>query len=108
MKRSVRITHGRTGTLVAEGPVGWGITPFEGNYYISRRFLRAQFRTNFIPGLCVYKFLYTWMDLVLPNGGRERGLGWLYWLPNPLLPFIWYRVAVAADDPALTIEVFPQ
>jgi hypothetical protein len=107
MGRSVRITHRKTGTLIAEGPIGWGITPFEGNYYISRRYLSATFKPNFIPGLCVYKFLYTWMDLILPNGHRERGLGWLYWLPNPLLPFIWYRVAVPQQDPALTVEESP-
>jgi hypothetical protein len=107
MGRSVRITHRKMGTLIAEGPLGWGITPFEGNYYISRRYLRATFKPNFIPGLCVYKFLYTWMDLILPNGDRERGLGWLYWLPNPLLPFIWYRVAVPQQDPALLVEESP-
>lgn len=80
--------------------------PFEGNYYIGRRYLKAIFKPNFIPGVCVYKLLYVWMDLVLPSGERERSLGWLYWLPNPLLPFIWYRVAVSGRDPALVIEEF--
>jgi hypothetical protein len=100
----IRITHRASGTVIAQGPLGWGITPFEGNYYISRRYLKATFKPTFIPGVCVYKFFYTWMDLILPNGGRDRNLGWLYWLPNPLLPFIWYRVAVSASDPTLTIE----
>ncbi len=103
MARSIRIVHSKSDTLIAEGPVGWGITPFEGNYYIAKRYLRVPFRPNFVPGFCIYKFLYTWMDLLLPGGHRERAVGWLYWLPNPLLPFIWYRVAVAGDDPALTI-----
>lgn len=65
--------------------------------------MKANFQPNFTPGFCIYKFLYVWMDLILPGGQREGGLGWLYWLPNPLLPFIWYRVAVAASHPALQI-----
>jgi len=57
-KKSVRITHRPSSTVIAEGPVGWGITPFEGNYYIGRRYLHTDgFRANFIPGLYVYKFL---------------------------------------------------
>lgn len=103
MASSIRIVHSQTGTLVAEGPVGWGVTPFEGNYYVSKRYLRASFKPNFLPGLCIYKFLYTWMDLVLSDGRRAKSLGWLYWLPNPLLPFIWYRVAISGSDPELTI-----
>ena len=103
----IRITHRESGALIAEGPVGWGITPFEGNHYIGRRYLKALFTPNFVPGLCIYKFLYVWMDLQLPNGRRDRNLGWLYWLPNPLLPFIWYRVAVPADHARLQIEEIP-
>jgi hypothetical protein len=104
MSRLVRITHRPSGTVVAEGPLGWAITPFEGNYYISRRFLNATFKPNFIPGFCIYKFLYVGMDLLLPNHGREIGLGWLYFLPNPLLPFIWYRVAVPQRHRSLIVE----
>ncbi len=104
MQRFVRIIHRPTGTVIAQGPLGWGIMPFEGNYYISRRYLKATFKPNYIPGFCVYKFLYVGMDLVLPNGERDGGLGWLYWLPNPLLPFIWYRVAVPQHHPSLAIE----
>lgn len=33
-KKFIRITHRASGTKLAEGPVGWGITPFEGNLYI--------------------------------------------------------------------------
>lgn len=105
MSRFVRIRYKPTRMLLAEGPLGWGITPFEGNYYISRKYLRAdRFRPNFLPGLCPYKFLYVWMDLVLENGQRERNLGWMYWLPNPLLPFIWFRLALPGLHPALDIE----
>lgn len=105
-KKTVRITHRSTGTPIAEGPIGWGITPFEGNYYIRKKFLlTAGFKPNFIPGLCPYKFLYVWLNLQLPDGGVSKNLGWMYWLPNPLFPFIWYRVAVPQDHPEIAIEV---
>jgi len=105
MSRCVRITHRRTGLLLAEGPLGWAITPFEGNYYVSRRHLRtSRFRPNFLPGVCPYKFLYVWMDLVLEDGSREKNLAWMYWLPNPVLPFIWFRVAIPGSHPALVVE----
>ena len=104
-KSPLRITHRPSGTLIAEGPVGWGITPFEGNYYIGYRYLRTDlFRTNWIPGLCPYKFLYVWLDLDPPSGARAKSLAWRYWLPNPLLPFIWFRVAVPGDHPDLDFE----
>lgn len=105
MSRFVRIRYKPTGMLLAEGPLGWGITPFEGNYYISRKYLRTErFKPNFLPGLCPYKFLYVWMDLILDNGHREKNLGWMYWFPNPVLPFIWFRVALPGLHPALDIE----
>jgi uncharacterized protein (DUF427 family) len=104
-RRWVRISHRPTGTLLAEGPVGWHITPFEGNFYIRRKFLRTDgFRVNFIPGLCPYKFLYVWMDLLLATGERVRNLGWMYWFPNPLFPFIWFRVGVPQRHPELEVE----
>ena len=103
--RNVRITHKDTGTLLAEGPVGWGITPFEGNFYIARKYLKTdRFRVNYIPGLCIYKFLYVWMDLHLDGDHRVRNLGWMYWLPNPLFPFIWFRVAIPGMHPEIQIE----
>ena len=103
--RSIRITHRNTGTVIAEGPIGWGITPFEGNFYIRRKYLKtAGFKPNFIPGLCPYKFLYVWLDLKLANHEKVGSLGWMYWLPNPLLPFIWFRVAVPNSHPALLVE----
>jgi uncharacterized protein (DUF427 family) len=103
--RFVRITHRPTNTVLAEGPLGWGITPFEGNYYIRRKYLMAGlFRPNFVPGLCPYKFLYVWLNLELPSGRKEKSLAWLYWLPNPLLPFIWYRVALPGSHPNLDVQ----
>ncbi len=104
MRKMVRITHRPSGECIAEGPQGWGITRFEGNYYIRRKFLLTSgFRPNFIPGFCPYKFLYVWLDLNVSEGSRSKSLGWLYWLPNPLLPFIWFRVAVPGDHPELTV-----
>lgn len=105
--KHVRITHAPSGQPLAEGPLGWGIAPFEGNYYVSRKYLLTDnFKPNFIPGFCIYKFLYVWLDLQLESGERSKFLGWLYWLPNPLLPFIWYRVALPGHHPELLIEKF--
>ena len=104
-KKLIRITHKPTGTLLAEGPIGWGVTPFEGNYYISKKYLKTDaFKPNYIPGLCFYKFLYVWMDLKLSENQISKNLGWLYWLPNPIFPFIWYRVAVPRHHPELVVE----
>ena len=105
--KHVRITHKDTGALLAEGPLGWGITPFEGNFYISRKYLKTdQFRVNYIPGLCIYKFLYVWMDLALEQGKRIRNIAWMYWLHNPLLPFIWFRVALPRLHPEIDVEEY--
>ncbi|MFQ5604616.1 MAG: hypothetical protein ACE5HS_15205 [bacterium] len=102
-----RITHRASGLKLAEGPKGWGITPFEGNLYVRRKYLLVDgFKPNFIPGLCVYKFLYVWMDLHLKDGSKIPNLGWLYWLPNPLFPFIWYRLGLPRHHPELLIEEF--
>ena len=55
-----------------------------------------------MPGLCIYKFLYVWLDLRL--GERTvKNLAWLYWLPNPLLPFIWFRVGLPRQHPELEL-----
>ena len=106
-KWRVRITHRGTGTLLADGPLGWGITPFEGNLYIGRKYLLTdRFKVNFLPGLCIYKFLYVWMDLRLSTEVNVRNIAWMYWLPNPLLPFIWFRVAVPRNHPELDIEEY--
>ena len=114
-RRQVRITHRPSGTVIAEGPLGWTITPFEGNYYVRRKCLRGgTFRPNWVPGLCPYKFLYVWLDFFPPAGaptrgpirGPSRSLAWLYWLPNPLLPFIWFRVALPGTHPELEVSVW--
>jgi hypothetical protein len=69
----VQIRHTVSDTLIAEGPLGWGITPFEGNYYISSKYLLTDgFRIN--------------------------------WLPNPLLSFIWFRVAVPQVHPEISVK----
>ncbi len=102
----IRITHRSSGEVIAEGPLGfWGITSFEGNFYISRKCLKTSgFKPNWIPGLCVYKFLYVWLDLRLPDGTCESSVGWMYWLPNPLFPFIAFRPAVPQSSPALLVQ----
>jgi len=93
--------------LLAEGPIGWGITPFEGNFYIRRKYLETdRFKANFIPGLCIYKFLFVWLDLKLSDETQVSNVAWMYWLPNPLLPFIWFRVAVPRHHPEIEIEEY--
>jgi len=103
---TIRLTHSPSGTILAEGPKGFGgITPFEGNFYIRRKYLRTDaLKANGVPGLCPYKFLYVWLDLRLPDTPSVKNLGWLYWLPNPLLPFIWFRVAVPRHHPELEVS----
>lgn len=105
--KGIRITHAKSGELIAEGRRGWAITPFEGNYYIRGKNLVSHgFRANYLPGLCVYKFLYVWLNFTAADGSVIKNLGWKYWLPNPLLPFIWFRVAVPATHPELRVEEY--
>lgn len=105
--RRVKIIHKASGTLLADGPLGWGITPFEGNFYIQRRYLQTDaLKTNLIPGLCIYKFVYVWLDLVIDNKVVSKNIGWKYILPNPLLPFIWFRVALPGGEPELAYQLY--
>jgi hypothetical protein len=105
--QTIQIRDRTTGILLAEGRKGWDITPFEGNYYIRTRCIRgAFFKCNYIPGICPYKGLYVSLDLQLPDKVGGKSLAWLYWLPNPLLPFIWFRVALPGSHPELLIEEF--
>jgi hypothetical protein len=48
------------------------------------------------------------MDLDLGGSARSRFLGWMYWLPNPLLPFIWFRVALPESHPEIEVSEIPQ
>ena len=103
----VRIQHKSTGMLLAEGPLGWGITPFGGKFYIAKKYLKTyRFRTNYVPGLCIYKFLYVWMNLQLDDGKRVQDLAWMYWLPNPLLLFIWFRIALPRIHLEIDVEEY--
>ena len=105
MGKTIQIIHRPTGTLIAEGPSGWGIASFDGAYYVSRKYLKTDgFSPNFIPGLCFYKFLYTWMNFKPGDGSTSKNLGWMYWLPNPLFPFIWYRVAIPRYHPEIEVR----
>jgi len=81
--------------------------PFDGGYYIAKRYLReGRFGSNFFPGLCIYKGLYIGMNYRSPDGVNSWGLGWFYFLPNPLLPFIWFRVAIPRHHPELSVIEF--
>jgi uncharacterized protein (DUF427 family) len=106
--RRIRTTHRPSGEEIANGPVGlWGITPFEGNFYIGRKHLKTHgFRPSWVPGFCIYKFFYVYHDLYMRDGGKESCLAWFYWLPNPLLPFIAFRPAVPQSSPVLKVEEY--
>ena len=65
-----------------------------------------NFKINWVPGLCSYKFLYVWLDFITPNGVLVKNLGWKYWLPNPLFPFIWFRVAIPKHHPEIEFEEY--
>ena len=92
--------------MIAQGPIGlFGIMPFEGKYYISRRCLRTNgFSSNWIPGFCIYKFLYVWLDFVPRDGGTEKLAAWLYWLPNPVFFFTAFRVGIPQSSAMFEIE----
>lgn len=104
-RHRVRICDRRTGLVLAEGRRGWDVMPFEGNFYLRSGCVRKDFfQLNYTPGPCPYKGLYFWADLVIPGQEPIKNLAWLYWLPNPLFPFIWYRIAVPGQHPDLLIE----
>ena len=109
MKQSrtiITITHHKTGELIAQGSEGWGFLPFEGNYYIRQKYIKTDgFKFSFIPGLCIYKFIYVWLHLKLSNGQKEHFIAWMYVIPNPVLPFIWFRIGLPQHHPSLDIKV---
>jgi len=101
----IRIWHAGSGRLLAEGPKGWGITPFEGNFYIRKKFFTGNnFRSTLIPGLCPYKGIYHWLDLELDGERVEKMLAWRYVIPNPLLPFVAFRIGLPGQHPALRYD----
>ncbi len=73
--------------------------------YISRKYLLTDgFKINYFPGFFIYKFFYLWVDLVLTDGSKIKNLGWMYFLANPLFPFIWFRVGIPANHPEIEIN----
>ena len=100
----MKIIHRKTEELFADEERGWAIPLFEGNYYIPGRDLETEeFKVNYLPGLCFYKFLYIWLDFHDKDGRVAKDFGWKYWFPNPLFPFIWFRVAVPQRHPDLIV-----
>jgi uncharacterized protein (DUF427 family) len=101
----VRLRYRPTGEILAEGPSGWGITRVAGAYYVRARFLRrAAFAPTLVPGLCPYKGIYQWVQVRAGDGASLRGAAWRYVVPNPLLPFIWFRIAIDGSHPDIAVE----
>jgi len=44
------------------------------------------------------------MDLNLEDGTKIKNIAWIYWLPNPLFPFIWFRVGIPRHHPEIEIR----
>jgi uncharacterized protein (DUF427 family) len=106
MKEHIVIIHKSTGEVLAEGEKGWGMFPFEGNYYIANKNLKTEgFKFTGIPGLCLYKFIYFWYHFKAKNGKTSPMLGWKYWLPNPLFPFIAFRIGISAHHPDIEVKI---
>jgi uncharacterized protein (DUF427 family) len=106
-KSRIRITHKPSGEVIAEGETGWGMFAFEGNYYISNKNFRTKgFKMSWTPGICPYKFLYFWYHFKPQKGEASAMIAWKYWLPNPLFPFIAFRMAVPSQHQDLIIEKF--
>jgi len=104
LKKEITIIHKPSGEVLARGKEGWGMFLFEGNYYIANKFLKTKgFRFSGIPGICPYKFIYFWYHFTSEDGMRSPMLGWKYWLPNPLFPFIMFRIAVPKHHPDIEI-----
>lgn len=109
MAKQIQIFHRPSKTLLAQGKLGWDITLFEGNYYVRKKCLNgAPFKLSAIPGLCIYKFIYLWMDLQLPDQPNARFLAWKYVIPNPLFPFIWFRTAIYGTHPDIEVRTTGQ
>ena len=109
MAKHIQIIHRPSQTVLAKGQTGWDITPFEGNYYIRDKCLnREVFKLTAIPGLCIYKFIYLWMDILPAGQSAERFLAWKYVIPNPLFPFIWFRTAVSGNHPDIEVKTLEQ
>lgn len=106
-RKFVRITHKKTGEKLVEGPIGWGIMSFEGNYYVQDKYILTEgFKLNWFPGFCPYKFFYFWADLALPDGTVVKNLAWKYVIANPIFPFIWFRIGIPQNHPEITVEEY--
>jgi hypothetical protein len=107
MAQLIQILHRPSQTVLAEGKRGWDITPFEGNYYVRKKCLIGnRFKLTLLPGFCVYKFVYLWMNLQLDGQAPISLLAWKYVIPNPLFPFIWYRVGIYGGHPEIEVREF--
>ncbi len=98
---------GKAASFWPRGPSVGALRPLKATITSRRNISRRKASSpNFLPGLCIYKFFYVWMDLHLEDGSKLPSLGWLYWLPNPLFPFTWYRIGLPREHPQLSVEEY--
>ena len=102
---TVDIKLKNNGETVVQGRIGWPVTPFEGNYYVQKNLIvSGKFVPNYMPGFCPYKFFYIWMDYITSGGDKIKNLAWMYFFPNPIFPFIWFRIGLSQNHPELIIS----
>ena len=65
---------------------------------------QEAFKLTAIPGLCIYKFIYLWSDILVEGHPNARFMAWKYVIPNPLFPFIWYRTAIYGHHPEIEVK----
>lgn len=46
-----------------------------------------------------------WYHFRAEDGTKTPVIGWKYWLPNPLFPFIAFRIAVPMKHPEFLVEI---
>ena len=102
-----QLIHNSSGTVIAEGSFKDGVKTFEGNYYIKKKyFIDGMMKTNYVPGICFYKFIYVWMDLILPGGKKIKNAGWMYIVPNPIFYFIIGRIGIPQSNAELSLKKY--
>ncbi|MCA9798261.1 MAG: hypothetical protein KC474_01825 [Cyanobacteria bacterium HKST-UBA04] len=102
----LQIIHVPSGTVLAEGPQGWGgIFSCEGNLYVPRQMMCGHYcRHNFILGFGWIRGLYVWMNLVLDGQHETSFMAWQPLLPNPMFWFLMFKIGFDPRHPELQVR----